>query len=97
MKLPCVSLREKTIAPLYAEENCVTGAIDVGIGQLSNGSKQHVKIEGTNNHVQTIFFGSTAEAKNIGVRLSGGLPGSRKPRGQELKTMYQPITELCAM
>ena len=96
MELPIITLREVHFREKKkgGGKKKVLGRIDVVAGRPQNGKKPSIRVDIDGNNVQKVFLGSICEAKNITVRLS---EDSRTAEDEGLKTIYQPITELCAM
>lgn len=87
VKFPSTARRELYLQ--NASKNCVKGSIDVLAGTLANGNKPCLEIkDGT--QLMNIYLGSCAEAKSPRVR-------SRTKADEDLKMVYQPITEVCAV
>lgn len=103
LDLPIISLREvhfrdrKTDRKTEGGKKKVLGKIDVIAGRQKNGKKPSITVNVDSNTVKKVFFGSSSEVKTAGVRLSGHLEHSRTPDGEDLKSVYQPITEVCAL
>ena len=63
-----------------------------------NGSKARIGVTvGKNKLLKNIILRSICESKSFTVRLSGHLPDSRTSVDEDLKSIYQPITEVCAV
>lgn len=99
LDLPIISLREVHFRDRKTEggKKKVLGKIDVIAGRQKNGRKPSITVNVDSNTVKKVFFGSSSEVQIAGVRLSGHLEDSRTPDGEDLKSVYQPITELCAL
>lgn len=78
-------------------KNCVGGKIDVITGRPKNGSKARISVAVGKNKLENIYLGSVCEAKNFTVRFFGHLPDSRTSVDEDVKSIYQPITEVCAV
>lgn len=59
------------------------------VGEGTNGNKASVTISvDERTGVRRLYLGSVAEVKNSTVRLSGNLPDSRTPDGEDLKLLW---------
>ena len=98
MELPIASFREVYFREKKREsgKHKVLGVIDVA-GRRENGKKPSVTVFIDGSIYEKIFLGSICEAKDITVRLSGHLEDSRTPEDADIKSIYRPITELCAL
>lgn len=79
-----------------AKKKCGRGHIDIVVGTLCNGNKPQVSVSGTNRKLTKLYVATINEAKNYSVRQPGRLPDSRTRDDADLKSVYQPICELCA-